>query len=76
VFTGSTGEEYARPYENAIVLDTDDSREIEATVAGLLSRPQEVARMRRQGMETAAQYTWDHVVDQLLRRLQYLAAGK
>lgn len=73
VFTGATGEEYARPYENAIVLDTDDAHEIEATVVGLLSRPHETARMRREGLETAQQFTWDQVLQLLLRRLQYLA---
>jgi glycosyltransferase involved in cell wall biosynthesis len=76
VFTGATGEEYARPYDNAIVLDTDDSHEIQATVIDLLSRPYDIARMRQQGIETARQYTWDHVMDLMLRRLQYLAAGK
>jgi glycosyltransferase involved in cell wall biosynthesis len=54
VFTGATGEEYALPYENAIVLDTEDAHEI----------------------ETARQYTWDHVIDLTLRRLQYLAVAK
>jgi len=73
VFTGATGEEYARPYDNAIVLDTDDAHEIEATVVGLLSRPKEMERMRRQGQETARQYTWDQVLELLLRRVQYLA---
>jgi hypothetical protein len=32
--------------------------------------------MRQMGIETARQYTWDHVLDILLRRLQYLAVGK
>lgn len=74
VYTGATGEEYARPHDNAIVLDTDDAREIEATVLDLLSRPEEVEAMRSQGEETARQYTWDHVIDLMLRRLAYLAA--
>ncbi len=73
VFTGATGEEYARTYENAIVLDTDGADEIEATVIDLLSRPGEVERMRRQGVETARKYTWDQVISVLLRRLQHLA---
>ncbi len=76
VFTGATGEEYARPYENAIVLDTDDAYEIEAMVLGLLNRPEEVAQMRRAGLETARQYTWENVLELLFRRLQYLALGK
>lgn len=76
VFTGSTGEEYARPWDNAVVLDTDDASEIQATIIDLLSRPGDVERMRRNGRNTAAQYTWEQVVEQhLLRRLQYLAAA-
>ena len=76
VFTGATGEEYARPFDNSIVLDTDDPHEIQANVIGLLSRPNDAARMRAQGQETARQYTWDKVLDLMLRRLQYLAAPR
>ncbi|HTE18272.1 MAG TPA: glycosyltransferase family 4 protein, partial [Armatimonadota bacterium] len=76
VFTGATGEEYARPFDNAVVLDTDDPREVESNVVGLLARPNDAARMRRNGEETARQYTWDQVLDLMLRRLQYLAAPK
>ncbi len=76
VFTGATGEEYARPYENAIVLDTDDAHEIEATIIDLLSRPVEMERMRRAGVDTARQYTWDHVIELMLRRLQHMAVRK
>ena len=75
VFTGATGEEYARPWENAVVLDTDDAREIEATVFDLLARPHEMAALRRRAVETARQYTWEHVTGLLLRRLQYLAVN-
>jgi len=76
VFTGSTGEEYARAWENAIVLDTDDPHEIEATVLSLLSRPKDAERIRKKGIETARQYTWDQIFDLMLRRLQYLALGR
>jgi glycosyltransferase involved in cell wall biosynthesis len=73
VFTGATGEEYARRLDNAVVLDTDDPREVEVEVLSLLSRPEEMQRMRMRGPETARQYTWDHAVDLLLHRLQHLA---
>lgn len=76
VFTGATGEEYARPWDNAVVLDTDDPHEIEATLIDLLGRPDETDRMRRRGIETARQYTWDHVLGLLLRRLQFLCVAK
>jgi glycosyltransferase involved in cell wall biosynthesis len=75
-FTGATGEEYARPYENAVVLDTDDHHEIEAAMADLICRPDEVARLRRNAVSTAAEYTWAAVLELLLRRLRYLAVAK
>jgi glycosyltransferase involved in cell wall biosynthesis len=76
VFTGATGEEYARPWDNAVVLDTEDPHEIEATLIDLLGRPEETERMRLRARETARQYTWDHVLDLLFRRLQFLAVAK
>jgi len=76
VFTGATGEEYARPWDNAIVLDTDDPHEIEATILSLLSRPKDTERIRKKGIETARQFTWDKIFDLMLRRLQYLALGR
>jgi glycosyltransferase involved in cell wall biosynthesis len=76
VFTGATGEEYARSWDNAVVLDTDDPHEIEATLIDLLGRPEETERMRRRGIETARQYTWEHVLDLFFRRLQYLMVAK
>ena len=72
-FTGATGEEYARPWENAVVLDTEDLREIETAVIHLSATPREAERMRRMGVETAQRHTWDQVVTQLLRRLECLA---
>jgi len=73
VVTGATGEEYARPWENAVVLDTDDPHEIEAAVSFMLSREDENHEMRLRGVETAARYTWDRVLEQVIRRAQYLA---
>ena len=73
VFTGATGEEYARSYDNAIVLDTDGPEEVQAAVMDLLSRPEEATRIRRRGTQTARSHTWDHALDLMLRRLQGLA---
>ena len=75
VFTGATGEEYARSHENAVVLDTDDPAEIQASVLDLVSRPDDVQRIRRQGVETAKRFTWNRVTGELIRRLRYLAAA-
>ena len=63
--TGSTGEEYAEPFVNAIVVDTDDGRELAAYLA-LVARDERLARrLRKMGRRTAKRYTWDHVVDAL-----------
>jgi glycosyltransferase involved in cell wall biosynthesis len=75
VFTGATGEEYARSHENAVVLDTDDPAEIQSTVLDLVSRPEDVQRMRHQGVETAKRFTWNRVTGELIRRLRYLAVA-
>jgi glycosyltransferase involved in cell wall biosynthesis len=73
LFAGATGEEYAHPCENAVVLDSNDPQEIEATLIDLLMRPAEAERLREGGLRTARHYTWDRVVDLMLRRLQMLA---
>jgi len=69
-FTGSTGEDYARHLQNSVVLDTADPREIEAYVSYLLDHPDQSHRIRHAGRETAAQFTWDRVVANLLRQLE------
>jgi len=69
--TGATGEEYARPFENALVLESDDPRELEVAIAELLAHPDDAERLRQAGRATAARYTWDRILDLLLRRLRY-----
>ena len=39
VFTGGTGEDYAIPLHNAIVLETSDPKEIEACIMYLEEHP-------------------------------------
>ena len=72
-FTGSTGEDYARPFHNAIVLETADPGEIESYITYLKSHPEEEASIRHFARETAAQYTWEQVSGTLIRRLEYQA---
>ena len=71
-FTGATGEEYARPFENAVVLETDDAVEIEVAVQDLLSQPKHAQTMRENARRTAAKFTWESAIDVLLRRCQFL----
>lgn len=72
-FTGSTGEEYAISFENAVSLETEDSDEIVGYLLHLLRNPDEVAKIRAAGKRTAAEYTWDEVIENLLGKLGYLA---
>jgi glycosyltransferase involved in cell wall biosynthesis len=72
--TGATGEEYAEPYRNAIVLETDDPLEIVTELTALKSRPGLVAELRRRGRTTAHAYLWEKVIEQLLLRIEFAAA--
>jgi hypothetical protein len=72
-FTGGTGEDYAIPFQNCVVLETSDSKEIEAYVIYLLAHPEEGERIRRLARHTATLFTWASVVKTLLRKLEYQA---
>jgi glycosyltransferase involved in cell wall biosynthesis len=71
---GSTGEEYAEPFVNAIVCDTADGRELATYLRALFASPRMVADMRRAGAETAGRYTWAHALAALERKLTYVDA--
>ena len=64
-FVGRTGEDYAVPYGNSIVVQTDDPRELATHLARLGARPQLAERIRRDGHETAARYAWPRIIDGL-----------
>lgn len=72
--TGSTGEDYAEPYRNALVLETDDPIEIVSELTALKERPRLVASIRKRGHTTARDYTWEKVIGQLLLRIDFAAA--
>ncbi|MGH7764519.1 MAG: glycosyltransferase family 4 protein, partial [Candidatus Dormibacteraceae bacterium] len=72
--TGSTGEDYAEAYRNAVVLETDDPIELVTQLNLLKSRPKLVASIRRRGRLTARAYAWEKVIDQLLLRVEFAAA--
>jgi glycosyltransferase involved in cell wall biosynthesis len=73
--TGSTGEDYAEAYRNAVVLETDDPIEIVTELTLLKERPRLVEAMRRRGRVTARDYLWEKVIDrQLLLRIGFAAA--
>jgi len=69
---GATGEEYAEPFVNAIVCDTNDGREL-ATYLQTISEDHDAAeKMRAAGYATASRYTWGNVLTTLGRKLRYL----
>ena len=72
--TGSTGEDYAEAYRNALVLETNDPVELVTELALLKERPKLAASMRRRGRSTAREYVWEKVIDQLLLRIEFAAA--
>jgi glycosyltransferase involved in cell wall biosynthesis len=72
VVTGSTGEDYAAPFENALVLDTDNPNEIVTYLHHLRDEPGLAERIRLSAHETAQRFTWEEVVDCLTSKLDFL----
>src|SRR5436309_10624598 len=71
--TGSTGEDYAISFENAIVTETDDPDEIVGYLLHLRRHPEEQERIRCAGRSTAEQFLWDQVIENLVSKLEFLA---
>ncbi|MBV9617426.1 MAG: glycosyltransferase family 4 protein [Ktedonobacteraceae bacterium] len=71
--TGSTGEDYAVSFENAIVTETDDPDEIVGYLLYLRRHPEEQERIRTNGYLSAKQFSWDHVIENLVGKLEFLA---
>ena len=69
--TGATGEDYAQPFENAIVCDTADGRELAAYLETILANPALARSIRAAGEATAERYTWPIVLDILARKLVF-----
>jgi glycosyltransferase involved in cell wall biosynthesis len=67
--TGSTGEDYVEPFDNAIVCDTGDPQELTAYLEQLIADPQLAQRIREAGKATASRYTWPRAIEILHRKL-------
>jgi len=73
--TGSTGEDYAVPGWNALVLHSNDPQEFVDLFRRLQSDPGEQRALRHHGKITAQQYAWAHIIRRnLLPRLQFEGA--
>ncbi|GAC1373919.1 MAG: hypothetical protein NVS2B12_28410 [Ktedonobacteraceae bacterium] len=71
--TGSTGEDYAISFENAIVTETEDPDEIVGYLLYLRRHPEQQEHMRKAGQNTARQFLWDRVIENLVGKLEFLA---
>jgi glycosyltransferase involved in cell wall biosynthesis len=71
--TGSTGEDYAEGYRNALVMETDDPREIVSELTLLKERPRLAAQIRKRGRTTAKEYVWEKIIDQLAMKISLAA---
>ncbi len=71
--TGSTGEDYAVHFENAVVIDTDDPGELAGYLVYLRDHPEQVERLKAGAAVTARQFTWPEVLQNLLGKVSYLA---
>ena len=64
--TGCSGEDYAAPGENALVLETENPREFLRLFHRLRSQPHDAASLRRAGQRTAKRFAWSQVVERVL----------
>ena len=64
--TGCSGEEYAVPGQNAMVLETNDPREFLAMFQRLRTHPREAQALRRAGRRTARQFAWSEIMQRVL----------
>jgi glycosyltransferase involved in cell wall biosynthesis len=69
---GSTGEDYAEPFVNALVCDGDDGRELAEYLRALAADEQLCERIRQAGYATATRYVWAAVLQLLALKLEYV----
>jgi glycosyltransferase involved in cell wall biosynthesis len=73
---GSTGEEYAEPFVNALVCDTADGEELAAYLRVLFTDAALRERLHAAGAATAARYTWTNALEVLERKVAYVDASR
>jgi glycosyltransferase involved in cell wall biosynthesis len=64
--TGCSGEEYAVPGQNALVLETGNPREFLGMFRRLRTYPHEALAVRRAGRSTAKRFAWPEIVQRIL----------
>lgn len=74
--TGCTGEDYAVPGQNALVVQSTDPAELVALYRRLRDRPEEARAIRRAGRSTARRFAWREILERvLIPRLQLAVPG-
>ena len=62
-YVGRTGEDYAVPFGNSVVIQSDDPRELIAAHATLREKPELAAQLRVDGRATAKRFAWPRILD-------------
>jgi len=74
--TGCSGEDYAVPGYNSLVLETNDPREFTTLFNELQANPVRERALRRAGSATAKHFLWSQIIQRLLLpRLHFLTEG-
>ena len=71
---GSTGEDYAAAFENALVCDTADPAELASYLERLWTENGLREKIVERGRATAHQFTWPNVLDILDAKLAYMSS--
>jgi len=69
---GATGEDYAEPFVNSLVVDTVDGRELAEYLRFICADEPGADRMRQAGYATANRFLWPHVLDTLGHKLDFI----
>ncbi len=75
-FTGSTGEDYAIPFTNSMVVETDDPFEIVSYLNYIMNNPTHSEQIRNEGKNTAQRFTWEKVIPNLISKFEYIARNQ
>ena len=62
-YLGRTGEDYAVPFGNAIVVQSDDPRELLTSYLMLRERPELGRSIRTEGRATAKRFAWPRILE-------------
>jgi glycosyltransferase involved in cell wall biosynthesis len=64
--TGCSGEDYAVPGYNALVVESGEPREFLGLFSQLLREPERERALRRAATATARRYAWGHVIERVM----------